>query len=141
MAKYTQNVGGMTIEFDDNSKEVLEALKNAIDRGLKACGEVAVGYAQGLVPVQSGALKASITYAVEGEECYIGTNVHYAPYVEFGTGIYAESGGRQTPWTYQDENGVFHTTRGQKAHPFLRPSASDHGSEYRSILEDSIKNA
>lgn len=84
--------GNITITYSDNSGEVLAALKNAANRGLKVCGEKAVGFAQNDCPVDTGRLRGSISYSVEGEECYVGTNVNYAPYVEFGTGIYAETG-------------------------------------------------
>lgn len=130
---------GIKVMFDDNSPQVLEALENAVNRGLKACGETAVGYAQDLCPVDTGNLRGSITYAVDGDECYIGTNVEYAPYVELGTGKYT-TGGRQTPWVYQDDKG-WHMTDGQQAKPFLKPSASDHSAEYRDILKDSLLNA
>lgn len=140
MAIFQSN--GITVEFKTNNKdEVLHALKNAVNRGLKACGEKAVGYAQDACPVDTGNLRGSITYAVEGDDCYIGTNVKYAPYIEFGTGKYAESGGRQTPWTYQDGDGNWHRTEGYKPHPFIRPSAENHVNEYRDILKDSLTHA
>lgn len=44
----------------------------------------------------TGLLRASITHDVEGNEAVIGTNMEYAPYVEYGTGLFAEAGnGRQ----------------------------------------------
>lgn len=130
-----------TIEYSDNSPIVLGALDNAILRGLMACGEVAVGYAQDDCPVDTGRLRNSITYKVNGQECYIGTNVKYAPYIEFGTGEFAEKGGRKTPWTYVDDKGNWHMTSGQRAQPFLRPAASQHSDEYRDILKSSLENA
>lgn len=48
-------------------------------------------------PVETGTLRNSITHEVDGNVGTIGTNLAYAPYVEFGTGIYATAGnGRQT---------------------------------------------
>lgn len=135
------NTNGITVDFNDNSGEVLAALKNAVDRGLCACGERAVGYAQDNCPVDTGRLRGSITYEVDGDDCYIGTNVEYAPYIEFGTGVYAEEGGRQTPWIFQDANGNWYQMDGTKPQPFLRPAASNHSSEYVDILKDSLKNA
>lgn len=114
---------------------------NASDRGLRAIGETAVGYAQDKCPKDTGRLAGSITYEVDGEDCYIGTNVSYAPYVEFGTGVYSETGGRQTPWAYQDSKGQWHKTNGQKPQPYLRPAASDHSKEYFDILKESLENA
>lgn len=141
MSTHTFTSNGITVQFDDNSDEVLRALENAVKRGLMAIGETAVGYAQDKCPVDTGHLRGSIAYAVDGDDCYIGTNVEYAPYIEFGTGIHAEHGGRQTPWAFEDKNGDWHMTRGSKPHPFLRPSASDHAEEYRDILQDSLINA
>lgn len=141
MSTYSFDTNGIHVEFEDNSPEVLEALKNAVERGLMAVGETAVGYAQDLCPVDTGELRGSITYEVDGEDCYIGTNVEYAPYVEFGTGVHAEGGGRQTPWVYQDKNGNWWQTDGQEPRPFLRPAAADHAGEYQDILRDSLSNA
>nr|DAW49209.1 MAG TPA: protein of unknown function (DUF4416) [Caudoviricetes sp.] len=71
----------------------------------------------------------------------IGTDVEYGVYQELGTGIYAEGGGgRPTPWVYQDEKGNWHYTRGNKAHPFLKPALADHTQTYKNIFEDELKN-
>ena len=47
-------------------------------------------YAKDLTPVDTGTLRNSITHRVETKGkmimVIIGSNVHYAPYVEFGTG-------------------------------------------------------
>ena len=75
-------------------------------------------------PVDTGDLRNSITHEVEDNVGYIGTNKEYAPYVEYGTGIFAvEGNGRDTPWSYQDDEGNWHTTIGQKPQPFLNPAA------------------
>ena len=131
------------IRLEDNSEEVLEALKEAVLRALERCGLQAEGYAKDLTPVDTGNLRNSITHQVseDGREVYIGTNVEYAPYVELGTGIYAEGGGgRPTPWVYQDEKGQWHWTRGNPAQPFLKPAVADHAQTYRNIIEDELKN-
>ena len=137
MASY----GGFDVTVQDNTKEVFQALNTALQRGLAACGETAVGYAQDKCPVDTGHLRNSISYKVVGNDCYIGTNVNYAPYIEYGTGVGAEKGGRKTPWIYTDKNGNTHLTHGYKAHPFLRPAAKDHTKEYQGIIKDSLENA
>jgi hypothetical protein len=68
----------------------------------------------------------------------VGSNVEYAPYVEFGTGIYADEGGRQTPWRYQDDKGVWHITHGQKPVHFLRDGIMNHLDEYGKIAEQAL---
>lgn len=84
----------------DNTKkweaEYEEALLKAMERiGLK--GE---DYAMGLVPVDTSALKQSITHKVIPDEpsVIIGTNNEYAPYVELGTGKFKEGGGGRPGW-------------------------------------------
>ena len=131
------------IRLEDNSEAVLEALKAAALRALERCGLQAEGYAKDLTPVDTGNLRNRITHQVSenGREVYIGTNVEYAPYVELGTGIYAEGGGgRPTPWVYQDAKGRWHWTRGNPAQPFLKPAVADHAQTYRNIIEDEMKN-
>ena len=131
----------MNVQFTDNSKEVLEAMQQAAVRALEKCGLTAEGYAKKLCPVDTGNLRNSITHTVDEEEpaAYIGSNAEYAAYVELGTGKYV-SGGRPTPWVYQDEKGNWHRTHGQKAQPYLKPAVSDHANTYRKIIEDEMKN-
>ena len=131
----------MNVQFTDNSKEVLEAMQQAAIRALEKCGLTAEGYAKKLCPVDTGNLRNSITHTVDEEEpaAYIGSNVEYAAYVELGTGKYV-SGGRPTPWVYQDEKGNWHRTNGQKAQPYLKPAVADNANTYRKIIEDEMKN-
>lgn len=132
----------MEIEFKDNSKAVLEEFRSACLRALERCGSQAEGYAKDLAPVDTGNLRNSISHKVDDGEpaVYIGSNTSYAPYVELATGIYAE-GGRPTPWVYQDANGNWHWTRGNKAQPFLKPAVADHAKEYQSIIKTELENA
>lgn len=143
MSRKTFTSNGITVEFEDNVPEVMEALQNAVQRGLEAVGLRAEEYAKALAPRDTGNLQDSISSEVEDDSVYIGVTAQapYARYVEFGTGIYGENGGRQTPWSYQDSNGQWHYTHGQPAQPFLRPAAGDHASEYLEILKESLENA
>ena len=132
----------MSIDFIDNSELFKSALNSAILRALDRCGKQAEGYAKDLAPADTGNLRNSISHKVAPSEkaVYIGTNVEYAPYVEMGTGKFAEFGGRQTPWVYKDEEGNWHRTIGQEAQPFLKPAAANHSRTYRNIIEDELKN-
>lgn len=132
----------MKVEVTDNSDKVLAEFQAAILRALERCGSQAEGYAKDLAPVDTGNLRNSISHKVDDGEpaVYIGSNTSYAPYVELATGIYAE-GGRPTPWVYQDENGNWHWTRGNKAQPFLKPAVADHAKEYQSIIKTELENA
>lgn len=129
------------IEITDNSEEIALQFAMACMRGLEKCGLVAEGYAKKLCPVDTGNLRNSITHQVDTgtQTVYIGSNLEYAPYVELGTGKYYP-GGRPTPWVYQDAHGNWHYTHGNRAQPYLKPAVADHASQYRSILEDALKD-
>lgn len=103
----------------------------------------AEGYAIDLVPVDTGNLRNSISHKVYPDEpaVYIGTNNEYAAYVELGTGKYAETGGRQDPWVYQDSEGNWHHTHGQRAQPYLRPAITDNKQTYQNIIKDEMQKA
>lgn len=120
---------------------VLEEFQEACLRALERCGLKAEGYAKDLVPVDTGNLRNSISHMVDDGEpaVYIGTNNEYAAYVELGTGKYTE-GGRQDPWVYQDDEGRWHHTHGQRAQPYLKPAVADHKQTYQNIIEDELKN-
>jgi HK97 gp10 family phage protein len=87
-------------------------------------------------PKDNGELRRSITSKVEGTTGIVFTPLEYAPYVEYGTGLFAEVAGRKdTPWSYQDEEGEWHSTSGQKPQPFMRPALNDNRTEILKILE------
>lgn len=134
------DLGGVV--FNDYSADVLSEFHDAVLRALERCGEQAEGYAKDLAPVDTGNLRNSISHQVDDSEnaVYIGTNVSYAPYVELATGIYAD-GGRPTPWVYQDDAGNWHWTRGNRAHPFLKPAVADHTKTYSNIIKSELENA
>lgn len=71
----------------DNTKEAKKAIEDATEEALASAGIVAGMHIDPLVPIDTGNLRGSITMKVlsEEKEVHIGTNVHYAPYVEFGT--------------------------------------------------------
>jgi HK97 gp10 family phage protein len=102
-----------SVDVKDYSKEVMSAYEQARGRSLEKIGLVAEGYAKKACPVDTGRLRNSITHAVEDKAVYIGTNVEYAPHVEYGT-------------------------IKQKAQPFLRPAATEHTSTYKQIILDAF---
>lgn len=75
----------MANELIDNSKKILAMFDGKAKQALEAVGMVAEGYAKRKTPVDTGRLRNSITYAVDGDSVYIGSNVEYAPFVELGT--------------------------------------------------------
>ena len=108
----------MSIEVISHRIEVIQAKDEAVAKTLETIGLVAERYAKEMCPTDTSRLKNSISHQVDDETVYVGTNVEYAPYVEFGTGKFAEGGGgRPTPWSYQDDKGNWHTTNGMKPQP------------------------
>lgn len=94
-------------------------------------------------PVDDGTLRRSITSKVEGLQGIVFTPLEYAPYVEYGTGLFAqgEGGGRtDVPWHYQDEEGVWHSTKGQKPQPFMQPALDENRTEILERLREGITN-
>ena len=93
----------------------------------------------------TGALQNSIISTVETTNDavigYVSTNLEYAPYVEYGTGLFAENGnGRQTPWKYQDDDGNWHTTKGQHPQPFMRPALSENKQNILRVVKKVVFN-
>ncbi|HCJ37811.1 MAG TPA: hypothetical protein DHV37_05735 [Erysipelotrichaceae bacterium] len=129
----------LDIKIEDHTEEVLEAMKDQLELGLKAVGESMEGHAKDGCPVRTGRLRDSIVYVTEKShgspgpkaqgkdgiphgnaeknEVQVGTNVEYAPSQEYGDNIRHRVGG---------------------AH-FLRNAAANHHAEYKSILEAALK--
>ena len=124
----------VTMNIENLAENILPSkIQEALD---KAC-LIVENDAKARCPSGTGQLRASIKHRVIGNEGEVGTNVVYAPYVEFGTGIYAEAGnGRQTPWKYQDRNGNWHTTRGMTPRPYLRPALDENRAQIIQCFED-----
>ena len=110
----------------------------------KACA-VVERKAKEKAPKDTGALRRSITSKVETEgQDIVGTvftPLEYAPYVEYGTVLFAESGGRKdVPWNYQDDKGNWHSTSGQKPQPFMRPAFNESREEILRIIKEAFND-
>jgi hypothetical protein len=123
----------MSVEFIYDKQifhKIGEVVKKTAEDTMKYAVQVAKTKADVLVPVDTSRLKGSIfaRTAVEGDniEGIVGSNMPYAPYVEYGTGIYAKEGkGRQTPWVYfSDKLKKFFRTRGMLPQPYLFPAVN-----------------
>ena len=118
-----------------------QELKQALG---KACALVE-GEARKNAPKGDGTLRNSIENRVEenGNDLVgvVFTPLEYAPYVEFGTGLFAENGdGRQdVPWCYKDDKGEWHSTRGQHPKPYLRPALHENRENVLRILKGGLK--
>jgi HK97 gp10 family phage protein len=132
-------------EFEglDNILKAIESLddKPKINAALgKACALVERS-AKEKAPKDTGALRRSITSKVEDGVGIVFTPLEYAPYVEFGTGLFAEEGGRKdVPWNYQDDEGNWHSTSGQRPQPFLRPALNENREQIVRIIKEALIN-
>lgn len=132
--------------YKDNTKEVLEALENAKERGLEAIGINAERHAKKdpNMPVDTGLARNSIAHAVSGKEAsvkeykadrgegkgsysgtapndkekavYLGSNVEYFGIIELGG-------------------------KNMTARHVLQRAATDHTDEYKKLFEGSMKRA
>lgn len=108
----------MKVEIKKNRiKEIDAKVEEAIETALIACAEQAIDYATDIVPVDTGNLRNSITKEYDKSEhvVYIGTDVEYAPYVEFGT--------------YKME-----------ARPYLKPAVANRVEECKKFLQQYLGN-
>lgn len=139
----------MSVQFQ-GLDEVLNSLEELADEEKfmaalgKACALVERSAKQN-APKDTGALRRSITSEVEknGTDIVgvVYTPLEYAPYVEYGTGLFAEGGGRQdVPWNYQDDEGNWHSTSGQKPQPFMQPALNDNRERILRIIKEGLSN-
>lgn len=128
MAKRIQKSSGggdflLTIDSNDLTDEVIQALRLAIHRALVTIGIKVQGWAvknlskpwkEGQSHVVTGRLRNSTAFYTDDNEVHIGTNVEYAQ-IE-------EEGNSKRP-----------------AHPFLRPAVEEHIGQIREIVEKELK--
>lgn len=116
--------GEVMAESNWNEEIVLASMRNKMRARMILAVEFVVGAAVLNCPVDTGNLRSSINGKVIDETLgRVGTNVEYAPYVEFGTGEKAEDGKGKSGFT------------GQKPQPFLRPAIMDNKDSILRILD------
>lgn len=103
-----------------------EAIEADVKRIVVETANLLKAEAVARAPEDTGDLKRSIEVDIlnDGLTAIVTVGVHYAIYVEFGTGIYAVKGnGRKTPWSYYSNKlDQWVTTRGMQAQPFWFPA-------------------
>ena len=148
---------------------ILEEIEDLVD---KQDMEQALGRACAVVeraakekaPKDTGELRRSITSKVVDKdgvlEGIVFTPLEYAPYVEFGTGLFAEGGNgrKDVPWfipisnefplskaekyhmrIFEGSNGQkFAMSFGQKPHPFMRPAINENRTKVMRILKEGL---
>lgn len=130
----------ISIRAEFHFDAIREALPELCDKAMEQCGLIGENYAKALSPVASGNLRNSITHNVSSyfsfSVAYIGTDVHYGPYVEMGTGKFV---GGSPPWVYTPDGGrTFYRTEGQPPKPFIKPAVADHVGEYNGVIKSTL---
>ena len=120
--------------------EVMERLRSASDgtladialrRALTAAGKaVQLWESIEVVPLENGV--------------DIGTNLEWGFYEEYGTGKQGDPSVEHTnkdKWSYEDDDGNWHTTSGHEPHPFLFPALEMHKKEIPGIVREELEKA
>ena len=123
--------------FDEIDEEKVEAALN------KAALIVERSAKQNAKKGKTGELRRSIKSKVENNGLEIRGIVYtpllYAPYVEYGTGLFAENGGRtDVPWCYQDVKGEWHYTSGMSPQPYMRPALNENRERILEIIKKGL---
>lgn len=113
----------MSVQFQDFSIQVKDAIDEKAESFLYGSAELLSGQAAQITPVKTGQLKGSWDYKVDldRKEARIGSPLENAIWNEFGTGEYAAHGdGRKGGWSYQDDSGEWHHTKGKRPNHTLQ---------------------
>lgn len=133
----------MSIEFKGleelfDSLEELEDTTN-VEAALGTACALVEAAAKQKAPKGAGELRRSITSKVENMEGVVYTPLEYAPYVEYGTGLFAENGGRtDVPWCYRDDKGEWHSTSGMKPQPYMRPALDENREQILRLIKEGL---
>lgn len=137
----------MSIEFDglDDVMKMLDKPFNQATLNLALMRACLVVEGAARINAQSfaktGELAGSIASKIEEGQGIVYTPLEYAPYVEYGTGLFAEEGGRtDVPWSYQDDEGEWHTTSGRPPHPFMRPALDQNKEKVKKVFLEGMLN-
>ena len=135
----------MKLKLEIENADKIELLNEAaLYRALGRACALVERKAKEKAPKGNGALRRSITSEItrEGDELVgtVFTPLEYAPYVEYGTGLFAEGGNgrKDVPWHYKDDKGEWHTTSGQKPQPYMRPALNESREEILRILKEAL---
>lgn len=133
MGAKIEGIEALVVELEGMAHNAI--MEKQVDKACLVVEEAA----RKLAPKDNGDLRRSITSDRVGLTGTVYTPLEYAPYVEYGTGLFAENGGRKdVPWRYRDDAGNWHTTSGQHPHPFMRPALDQNREKVTKILEEGL---
>lgn len=107
----------MSVQFEDYTVQVEGKLDETAVSFLYEVAELLRSQVVMASPVKTGQLRGSWQYSIDEEtmEATIGSPLENAIWNEFGTGEYALHGdGRKGGWSYKDDQGNWHRTKGKK---------------------------
>lgn len=105
------------IVFKDYVPEINRKLQQAAENWLEEASSELESQVMRNTRVDTGRTKASFTHSVEGGNLVatVGSDYQNAIWEEYGTGVYAEKGGRKkVPWFYKGDDGKGHLTKGKR---------------------------
>lgn len=134
----------IVLEGLDEVFDTLDSIANptGIEEALETACMLVEREARINAPKETGELRRSITSKVEGFTGTVFSPLEYAPYVEYGTGLFSQhpAGGRKdVPWLYRDERtGEYFYTSGQHPQPYMMPALNDNREEIIRIIREGI---
>lgn len=142
--KYIWQGVNMAVVFE-GLEEILKTIDNiaAVPQMPQALGKacaIVERSAKQKAPKGDGDLRRSISSRVEGLTGEVFSALEYAPYVEYGTGLFAEGGNgrKNVPWKYRDEKGEWHSTSGMPPRPYMRPALNENAEEIKRIIKGAL---
>lgn len=143
----------MTAQTTVDVSEVLRGLDADMARlgaemskAMRQIGDAMESLAKDSAPEITGVLKTSITHDVvsdgQGITVSVGSNVHYAPYVEYGTGDAGQWSGGASHHGIVDPS-ITYTSGwpGMRAQHPLRTAVYDHTALYRHYIEQAVRRS
>ena len=123
--------------LEAKAKNLPDKVAEALARGVNQAAGLVEGSAKRNCPVDTGNLRNSLhimSHAIPKDaRAVVGTNVEYAPYVEFGTGVRGQATNRNTnvSLSYASDRA------GQVAQPYLAPALRQNKDRIEQII---VKN-
>lgn len=98
-------MGDFSFQFTDNSKQVSAAIEKAVRAALEEAGGEIEAQAKRNSRSSTGDTKGSFRHEIDGDSVHIGSSLENAVWEEFGTGTYAENGGKPGYWVFVKGSG------------------------------------
>lgn len=133
----TVKINGL-VELQARAKKLPNKIDEALARGVNQAAGIVEGSAKRNCPVDTGNLRNSLHITKQATpsdaKAMVGTNVEYAPYVEFGTGVRGQATNTNTnvSVSYSSEHA------GQVAQPYLAPALRQNADRIEQIINKNV---